>query len=77
LVIEQASLEIPISSETPRYCDLKRPNDPELTKALLDIAGLLAAAYRRQQQIRQVAADAEPHCRLALSGEPSVHGVVQ
>ena len=53
-------------------------DDPTAADAVREIAGLLAAAYRRQQEIRRVPtdhADAEPQHGLALSGEPSVHGV--
>ena len=53
--------------------------DPIAAEALRAIAGLLAAAYRRQQEIRRVPADhasAERHGKLALPCEPSVHGVV-
>jgi|SRR5579863_5666586 len=53
--------------------------DPIAAEALCAIARLLAAAYRRQQDIRRVSedhADRERHGKLALRGEPSVHGVV-
>jgi hypothetical protein len=78
LVVEQPTLDVPIS---PKALRLREPNQQkgyDSIEALRAIADLLAAAYRRQQGIRQVP---EGHAggerrELALPGEPSVHGVV-
>lgn len=78
-VIEQAALNVPISSKAPRFCEPDQPDEGESTKALHEIAGLLAGAYRRQQEIRRVPADrfgADREDKLALLRKPSVHGVV-
>jgi hypothetical protein len=53
--------------------------DAIATESQTKIAGLLAVAYQRKSTIRRGLADragAEPHDKLALPGEPSVHGVV-
>ena len=78
LVIEQPALDVPISSKAPRLREPDQPNEDDAVTALREIAALLVTAYRRQQEISRVPEDhavAEPHRGLALSGNPSGHGV--
>jgi hypothetical protein len=55
------------------------PNDPNTTQARSEVAGLLAIACRRYAEVQCVAEDQRKDLadsKLALRGEPSVHGVV-
>lgn len=58
---------------------LSMTEDPAATEATGEIAGLLAGAYRRYTAVQRVPANRSGDPRdaeLALSVEPSVHGVV-
>jgi hypothetical protein len=79
LVNEQPTLDVPISPKAARLREPSQQKGDDSIEALRTIGGLLAAAYRRQQEIRQAPEDhagAERRGKLALPGEPSVHGVV-
>jgi hypothetical protein len=49
-----------------------------MTEPIREIGGLLAIAYQRYQAVQRVQTDqlGAPAGELALSNEPSVHGVV-
>ena len=79
MAIEDPARAAPISRKAPQFRELEQPNDDDSTMALREIAALLAAAYRRQQELRRVPEDhpsAGAQHGLALSGQASVHGVV-
>jgi len=79
VAIEQSALDGPMSPKTPRFRKLEQPNEDDSIKALREIAGLLAVAYKRNSAIRRVSAHhagVEIQHGLALSGDASVHGVV-
>jgi hypothetical protein len=50
--------------------------DATAAEAFREIGGLLAIAYQRYRGVQRVQTDQRGASKLALSSEPSVHGVV-
>ena len=73
--------ELSIAEPAPQFHEPERPPAPDIkatfnhrdsNEAVSTIANLLAVAYQRHRSLLRV-----PSGGLALSGEPSVHGVVK